>query len=81
MSTKKTKAQKRQERQNRERWIQRIQLVLGYGIIGVTFCMALFLNFRHALSPAVTVGLAILAAFRLIALRYELKRQMEENRA
>jgi FtsH-binding integral membrane protein len=78
MKTKKNRVQRKQEQAIRERRMQRVQIVLGYAVLGATLCWAIVLNLQHRLSPAVTVGLVILLLFRLFALRYELKRQTEE---
>ena len=64
---------------------RRFQMTLGYAIVAACVLMGIAMNVwphRFGLpgpNPAVGIGLAALALFRLYALRRELKRQEEDS--
>jgi hypothetical protein len=64
--------------------ILRVQLALGYLMVGVAVAAGFAMNLQPRWfgmtegHPAVAFGLAALAVFRLVALRRELRRQANE---
>jgi hypothetical protein len=68
----------------REAKVLRVQLALGYGIVGLSVAAGFVMSFwpqvfgMQTSNPAIGFGLAVLAAFRLYALRKEIRRQSAE---
>lgn len=67
-----------------ESGLARAQLALGYTMVAVSVLLGCWMSLRPqafgmtSYNPAIPVGLAVLAAFRLVALRREVRRQAEE---
>jgi hypothetical protein len=68
----------------REAKVLRVQLALGYGIVAVSVIAGFVMSFwpqvfgMQTSNPAIGVGVAALALFRLYALRKEVRRQAAE---
>ena len=59
--------------------MNRVQTVIGYVIIGLSIVGAVALNIMGQLPIPVTVGLILLAVFRLFALKRELRQCAAEQ--
>ena len=69
----------------REARVQRVQIALGYAFVGLSVAIGLVMcafprlfGLSHS-NPAVVIGLALLAGFRLYALRRELRAQERQD--
>lgn len=74
-SKKRARAAEAARKQARAERFQRAQLAAGYAIIGLCLVISVVMALAGQLSPAVPLGLAVLAGIRLWALRREARRQ------
>ena len=65
--------------------VRKVQVWLGYGVVGLAVLGGVVMSVwpqavgLHAANPAPAVALALLAGFRLLTLRSEVRRQEQED--